>query len=52
LILNQRGAFGRHKTKTLIDLKGGLIHTLRWKDTLVAFANDKVIDHDLSFIVD
>lgn len=28
--------------KTLLDLRGGLIHTLRWKETLIAFANDKV----------
>ncbi len=42
IILNERGAFGRHKTTTLFELNGGLIHTLRWKDTLIAFANDKV----------
>lgn len=33
---------GRHKTTTLLELNDGLIHTLRWKETLIAFANDKV----------
>ncbi|CAF1631381.1 unnamed protein product, partial [Didymodactylos carnosus] len=41
LILNEKGTFGRHKTTTLLDIDGGLIHTLRWKDGLIAFANDK-----------
>ncbi|CAF4220284.1 unnamed protein product, partial [Rotaria sp. Silwood2] len=41
LILNERGTFGRHKTTTLSELNGGLIHTLRWKESLIAFANDK-----------
>jgi WD40 repeat protein len=41
LILNERGRFGRHKTTKLFELSGGLIHTLRWKETLIAFANDK-----------
>ncbi|CAF1151020.1 unnamed protein product [Rotaria sordida] len=41
LILNERGTFSRHKTTILFELNGGLIHTLRWKETLIAFANDK-----------
>lgn len=41
MILNERGLLGRHKTTKLYELNGGLIHTLRWKDTLIAFANDK-----------
>ncbi|CAF1302705.1 unnamed protein product [Adineta steineri] len=40
LILNERGTF-RHKETKLIDFQGGLIHTLRWKETLIAAANDK-----------
>jgi len=34
--------FGRHKQTQLFDFKGGLIHTLRWKDGVIAAANDKV----------
>ncbi len=41
LILNERGRFGRHKTTKLFEPNGGLIHTLRWKESLIAFANDK-----------
>lgn len=42
VILNERGSFGRHKQSVLIELGGGLIHTLKWKDSYIAFANDKV----------
>jgi hypothetical protein len=41
IVLNERGTFRRHITTNLFELNGGLIHTLRWKDTLIAFANDK-----------
>ncbi|CAF3876112.1 unnamed protein product [Rotaria magnacalcarata] len=41
LVLNERGTFYRHKTTPLFEFNGGLIHTLRWKETLIAFANDK-----------
>ncbi|CAF0783646.1 unnamed protein product [Adineta ricciae] len=41
LILNERGLLGRHKSTTLFDFKGGLIHTLRWKESLIAVANDR-----------
>ncbi|UJR09415.1 hypothetical protein I4U23_013656 [Adineta vaga] len=41
LILNERGLLGRHKQTILLDLKGGLIHTLRWKESLIAVANDQ-----------
>lgn len=41
VILNERGTFGRHKQTVLIELGGGLIHTLQWKDSYIAFGNDK-----------